>query len=133
MAQADRRYTGDMSVFTIESDNFLATFKNVTIRASNEMQESRAAKDAWRHRVTRISEWDVDLTNCVEVEAAANSLWEKLGDVVAFALTSDNSGGVVLTGNVVVRELSHNFPDTDGQEHVAAMEGQGALTISYSA
>lgn len=132
MAQADRRYTGDMTLFTIDSDSFLATFKNVTIVGSNEMQESRAAKDAWRYRVTRISLWDVDMTNCVEVEAATNSLWEKLGDAVAFALTSDNAGGVLLTGNVVVQELAHNFPDTDGQEQVAQLEGQGALTLTYN-
>ena len=133
MGQSARRFSGDMSVFTIESDSFLGLFKNVTIRASNEMQESKAAQDAWRYRVTRSSEWDVDLTACVEVEAAATSLWEKIGDTVAIVLTSDNSGGVTLTGNVVVRELSHSFPDTDGQEQVASMEGQGALTITYTA
>lgn len=132
MAQADRRYTGDMSVFSLESDSFLGTFKNVTIVAGNEMQESRAAKDAWRHRVTVISFWDVDLSNCVEVEASTNSLWEKLGDAVAFALTTDSAGGVVLTGTVIIRELSHAFATGEGQVQDAQIEGQGALTITYN-
>lgn len=132
MAQADRVYTGDMSVYTLDGDSFLGLFKNVSIRAGNEMQESRAARDAWRHRVTRISEWDVDTTNCVEVEVASTSLWSKLGLAVAMVLTSKAAGGVTLSGTVTVRELSHNFPDTDGQEQVGAFEGKGVLTIAYT-
>lgn len=132
MAQADRRYTGNMSVYTVDGGSLLAIFKNVTVRCSNEMQEARAAKDAWRYRVSRISEWDVDTTAVVEVEAATNSLWDKIGDLVAFVLTSSQYSGVTLTGNVNLRELSHNFPDTDGQEQVAAFEGIGPLTVAYT-
>lgn len=135
MAQADRHYTGDIILFTVGGNSMLAMFKNVTLRVSAEMQEARAAQDGWRYRVPRISQFDVDMSKVAENELAAANLAADFNTEVAFALTTASTGkkGIVISGNVFVREMSLEFPDSDGQNQTFALEGRGQLTFTVPA
>lgn len=132
MAQDDRRYTGDVSVFTVDGVSLLGTFKNVQFRFTDDMQEARAAKDSWRYRVGRISGYEITGAKVVEGEDGSTSIIERFGTQVAFAFASNSSGGITYSGLAWMREAGGNYPDTDGQEHDFTLEGQGVPTIGYN-
>lgn len=127
MAQTDRKYTGHVTLFTVGGVSVLGTFKNATLRLSNDMQEARAAKDAWRARVPRISQWDIDLSKCVELDGY--TFVALVNTLVTVAFISDATDGFSLSGDAWLRELTANFPDADGQEQQLSLEGYGQPAI----
>jgi|GEM_PF-3805544 len=132
MAQADRHYTGDVTVFTVGTFSMLAMFKNATINVSVTTQENRAAKDDWEYNVGRISKWSISFPKTVENEGTAANLWTlfNTGVVIAMTLASSAKKGIALGGTARLTEIARELADIDGQTDTITLVGMGALTIT---
>lgn len=131
MAQADRKYTGDVTVLTLGGIAIVTMFKNCTLRVFADMMEARAAKDAWRYRKTRISNWEIELGKVIEIEGAITSMAALFATAFAITFTTAASGGRTFTGTTVMREYNEDHPGEDSEETITC-EGQGALTVAYT-
>lgn len=126
--QVARKFFGDVALFTLGSTALLGVAKNATIRVVYDMQESRAAKDGWRYRITKVAQWDVDFSTCVE--DLASTYMGLAGTQVAVDIKTAATGvGARYTGNAVIMEATHELPD-DAQTITWKAEGQGTLTLA---
>lgn len=126
--QAARKFAGDVTILSLGGTSILGIFKNASLTIDEDMEESRAAKDPWRYRVTKVGHWDVEVGIVVEDNAFAMMSLQGTSVAMIFK-TSTVAGAVTYSGTVIVKMGKHNVPD-EAQEITLSLEGQGALLLT---
>lgn len=123
MAQADRLFCSDVTVFTLDGESFLGLYKNVEVTRETEEKESRAAKDVDKWPVAGIRSWSITGGFCIE---GGGVLLSRVATVVALILTEAITGQTY-SGNILIKQARHAFTENGEQSETLEGTGQGPL------
>ncbi len=103
-------YTGkDVNVFTIDTTGvvLLATFREVTIETTRDLEDVSAAQDGWQQTASIVRDWSANLTNMVTADTPLlfDYIWTNIA--ASLLLTCKMvATGKSFAGNCVVDRLT---------------------------
>lgn len=120
-----------VTVFTINSANYLGTLNDATIdiTASEEQLGGAGSTAVAKQFVNGRRSWTLTADVDVDTAAVFSDLAIAGASGVAIAATT-NSGGTAYTGSGFVKSCQHKVGGPGKQTMSVTIQGQGALTVS---
>lgn len=128
MAQPDRKFGQQTTVFTIDGVALVGVLQNSEVSLENESHEARALVDTWKYPVPFLGGWRIE-GECVRdpVLDATNKLMALARSRASVTVVHTAwSGGDSYTGTGFVELAQHRIPE-GAQTIRFRINGQGAL------